>query len=103
MAQQIKFELRSGTSAQWLQANPILRKGEPGVETNSGKFKIGDGQTFWIDLPYYLNEDAIMIMVSEAVANASPISPAQIDQIVTRVQSELTLPDLVAAYQNAKN
>lgn len=102
MATQIKFELRSGTSTQWLQANPILRKGEPGVETNSGKFKIGDGQTFWLDLPYYLNEDAVKIMVAEAMANAAPISPEQIDQIIAQVQSELTLPDLVLAYQNAK-
>ena len=102
MATQIKFELRSGTSTQWLEANPILRQGEPGVETNSRRFKVGDGQTFWLDLPYYLNEDAVSLMISEAMANAAPISPEQIDEIIVQVKSGLTLPDLVARYESAK-
>jgi len=96
------YVLRGGTAAEWNEKNPILRAKEPGVETNTGKFKIGDGQTFWVDLPYYLNEDAVKIMVSEAMQNAAPISGTQVTAIVDRVKSELTLPDLVLAYQNAK-
>jgi len=50
MAQQI--QLRNGTSTEWTAANPLLAKGEAGVETNTNKMKVGDGITYWNSLPY---------------------------------------------------
>lgn len=50
MAQQI--QLRRGTAAQWSTANPILAQGEMGVETDTGKFKIGDGIAAWSSIGY---------------------------------------------------
>ena len=50
MASQIKF--RRGTAAQWTAANPTLAAGEPGFETDTGQFKIGDGTTAWASLEY---------------------------------------------------
>lgn len=44
--------LRRGTSTAWTSANPLLAAGEPGYETDTGKFKIGDGTTQWNSLPY---------------------------------------------------
>jgi hypothetical protein len=98
----LKFQGRRGSAVEWLAANPILKDGEPGIETNTRKFKIGDGQTFWNDLPYYITQDAMQIIVAEMIANANPISDEQLDTIATAVQDRLTLPDLVLAYQNAK-
>jgi hypothetical protein len=43
---------RRGTSDQWTSANPILAVGEMGYETDTKKFKYGDGLTNWLDLPY---------------------------------------------------
>lgn len=43
---------RRGTAAQWITANPVLAVGEIGVETDTLKFKIGDGVTVWVDLKY---------------------------------------------------
>jgi hypothetical protein len=43
---------RRGTSAEWVSANPVLSSGEIGVETDTLKFKIGDGVTAWADLKY---------------------------------------------------
>lgn len=43
---------RRGTAAEWLTANPTLSSGEIGVETDTLKFKIGDGVTAWADLKY---------------------------------------------------
>lgn len=43
---------RRGTAAQWLSANPVLSSGEIGVETDTLKFKIGDGTTAWDALKY---------------------------------------------------
>lgn len=46
------IKLRRGTAAAWTSANPTLASGEPGVETDTGKFKIGDGTTDWVSLAY---------------------------------------------------
>jgi hypothetical protein len=96
------YVLRGGTALEWLVANPVLLEKEPGVETDTRKFKIGDGVHLWSELPYYVTEDAVMIMISEAMTSAVPITPAQIDAIVEQVKSELTLPDLVQVYEDAK-
>ena len=50
MAQQII--LRKGSALAWTSANPTLAAGEPGVETDTGKFKIGNGVTAWVSLAY---------------------------------------------------
>lgn len=51
MAQQI--QIRNDTTAGWETSNPILAQGEFGVNTTNGEFKIGDGSTHWLDLPYH--------------------------------------------------
>ena len=45
--------LRRDAEANWLYNNPVLMSGEPGYETDTGKLKIGDGQTPWSALDYY--------------------------------------------------
>lgn len=44
--------LRRDTADKWTYNNPVLMIGEPGVETDTGKMKIGDGETPWVDLHY---------------------------------------------------
>ncbi len=46
------IQFRRGTSTEWVASNPVLSQGEPGYETNTKKFKIGDGLTHWNNLPY---------------------------------------------------
>lgn len=50
--QQVTFEFRRGTAAQWVAANPTLSSGEPGYETDTGNLKIGNGSTSWTGLGY---------------------------------------------------
>jgi hypothetical protein len=47
-----KPQLR-GTAAAWTSNNTVLLAGELGIETDTNKFKIGDGVTAWDDLPYF--------------------------------------------------
>jgi len=47
-----RIQIRRDTAANWTSANPILAQGEMGFETNTLKFKIGDGSTDWLTLPY---------------------------------------------------
>jgi len=43
---------RRDTAANWTSGNPVLATGEFGYETNTGKFKIGNGSTAWNSLSY---------------------------------------------------
>ena len=54
-----RMQQRRGTSTQWTNANPVLAAGEIGFETNTNKFKIGDGVKTWDLLDYFLNVDAL--------------------------------------------
>ena len=42
----------TNTAAQWLEVNPVLLEGELGFESDTLRFKIGDGVTPWDHLPY---------------------------------------------------
>ena len=50
-----KIQVRRGTASQWTTANTVLDAGEIGWESNTNKFKIGDGTTAWADLTYFLD------------------------------------------------
>ena len=43
---------KRGTAAALAATNPVLAAGEKGVETDTGRFKIGDGTTAWNSLSY---------------------------------------------------
>ncbi len=49
------MQQRRGTAAQWLAADPVLNVAEIGYESDTGKFKIGDGTNHWDDLNYFLD------------------------------------------------
>jgi hypothetical protein len=48
----VQIQLRRGLASEWSTANPTLASGEMGVETDTHKFKVGDGSTKWNLLPY---------------------------------------------------
>jgi hypothetical protein len=48
-----RMQQRRGTASQWTTANPVLNAGEFGWESDSNKFKIGDGTNHWNDLDYF--------------------------------------------------
>ena len=44
--------MRNDTAANWTSVNPVLSKGEIGIEIDTNKFKIGDGVKTWSQLAY---------------------------------------------------
>ncbi len=50
--------LRNDTAANWSSKNPVLGKGEIGIESDTRKFKFGDGVTAWNTLIYAVLEVA---------------------------------------------
>jgi hypothetical protein len=53
----IVIQLRRGTASGWTSSNPILALGEAGIETDTRKWKVGDGTSHWNDLDYMLGGD----------------------------------------------
>lgn len=49
------IQMRRDSAANWTSANPTLASGEFGYETDTGKFKIGNGATAWNSLGYLPN------------------------------------------------
>ena len=49
----VQIQMRRGTASQWTSANPTLAAGEWGLETDTDKFKIGDGSTAWNSITTY--------------------------------------------------
>ena len=48
----VKIQLRRDVASAWTSANPTLSAGELALETDTAKYKIGDGTTAWTSLAY---------------------------------------------------
>ena len=65
----IQIQLRRGTAAEWTSGNPTLATGEMGVETDTGKIKVGDGATAWTSLGYTVPNLDVEDLVNVSVSN----------------------------------
>ena len=98
----VRFELRRDTAANWTAGNVVLLSGEPGVETDTGRLKVGNGTTPWTSLPYLGSEQGVFAVgtVSSAVtlsAQAGVYSVATLT-LTAAVGCAITLPPAVAGY-----
>lgn len=48
----VQIITRNDTAANWTTANPVLARGEIGLERDTMRLKIGDGVSAWSALPY---------------------------------------------------
>jgi hypothetical protein len=75
MAVQILW--RRNTAANWTSNNPVLAQGEPGFETDTLKYKIGDGTTTWSSLSYgALSTNTFAILLEDQTSGSDPSVPA---------------------------
>lgn len=115
----VRFQLRRGTAAEWTAANPILAAGEPAVETDTHREKLGDGTTAWNSLGY-VGDDAAAVAAHEAdttnihgIANTALLettagAQAKVDAAVAALLAGApgaldTLNELAAALGNDAN
>jgi hypothetical protein len=104
-----RMQQRRGTAAQWTAANSVLAAGEIGFETDTGKFKIGDGTNTWTSLFYFQDTTDLSgsyIPVSQKAANngvatldaQGKIPVAQLGNVIDGAPGVLdTLNELAAA------
>jgi hypothetical protein len=69
------LQLRGGTLAAWAAANPLLLDREMGVETDTGRFKIGNGVLNWNSLPYASGPPGATNMSSFLPEAGEPFEP----------------------------
>lgn len=70
----IRIQQKVDSLANWVKNNPILLKNEIGYEEETGKFKIGDGNTPWIDLKTEENSKGFKII---NVSNTKALPPSK--------------------------
>ena len=93
-----RMQQRRGTAAQWTSANPVLNAGEMGWESDTNKFKIGDGTNHWANLDYFSDINSTVnpafgssITFEGATANDFETTLAITDPTGDRT---ITLPDV---------
>lgn len=78
-----RMQQRRGTASQWTSANPVLNAGEMGWESDTNKFKIGDGTNHWADLDYFAD---INSTVNPAFGTSIVFEGATADSYETTLQ-----------------
>ena len=93
----IQIQLRRGTASEWTSANPILAQGEFGYESDTSKFKVGDGTASWTALDYAVGDildpataSATYLTISAAESNYSPLNITEVEKTT---DFSLTLTD----------
>jgi hypothetical protein len=100
----IQTKLRRDAAADWTSQDPTLAQGEIGIETDTFKFKIGNGSTAWTSLsyPYYLSSEVdAFIDASEAATISGHLYAGYVaaDAVVTAayIAADTTLSGDVVA------
>jgi len=85
-----KLQLRRGTAAEWTLVNPILADGEPAIESDTNKIKLGNGVTAWTALPYNTTDtSAITTAINNEITRAIAAEALLAPQITTYTKTEV--------------
>lgn len=57
----VKIQIRNDVANTWKTTNPVLLEGEMGIETDTRKFKFGDGVSTWTELDYASAQAAVVM------------------------------------------
>jgi hypothetical protein len=63
------IQVKRGSASSWTSANTVLAAGEIGFETDTKKFKVGDGSTAWTSLGY------ATVDLASAALTGTPTAP----------------------------
>ena len=87
-----RMQQRRGTAAQWTAANPVLAAGEIGFETDTSKFKMGNGSSAWTALTYFANAAELA-----AIIDAAPETLNTLNELAAAIQDDPAFFTTVAA------
>lgn len=81
---------RRDTSANWTLANPVLADGEAGLETDTKKWKMGDGVTTWRSLAF-MNASNISINTYQPLLHTSHVYTIPVSSPSTYLIDEFSM------------
>jgi hypothetical protein len=103
----IRMQQRRGTASQWTAANTVLAPGEIGFETDTGKFKIGDGSTTWSNLSYFKDASDLNLGQANGIAtldSSGQIPVSQLGNLIDGAPDTLnTLNEIVTGLNTASD
>lgn len=76
MSSTARIRLRRDTAANWTAENPVLLAGEMGIETDTRKYKVGNGTLAWNSLSYYIEGVLARGQASKMTSGTIAISTA---------------------------
>lgn len=82
-----KIILRNDTRVNWESANPVLTKGEMGIEVDTGKVKIGDGVKTWSELGYANVLPSELDVISAEISTVK--AKVDVDKVSTAISSAI--------------
>lgn len=87
-----RIQLRNDLAATWNSKNPVLKKGEIGIEIDTRKMKVGDGTTAWKALSYMgADVNDILAVINDNRDTCTQIELTQ-DQTDTEGLATITSP-----------
>jgi hypothetical protein len=88
-----RMQQRRGTASQWTAANPVLNAGEIGWESDTNRFKIGDGTNHWNDVGYFVSGAVLQTSIDNLV-NLAPSTLNTLGEIADAIGDD---PNFLAA------
>ena len=67
----VRIQVRRGVAADWTSVNPILAAGEMGYETDTNKFKFGNGTGAWSTLAYGASDTPGVTEIAQDAINSA--------------------------------
>ncbi|MCH5331494.1 MAG: hypothetical protein J1E33_03695 [Alistipes sp.] len=89
-----RHQQRNDTAARWTEVNPVMLKGEVGIELDTKRQKVGDGVTPWNDLDYL---DKALYEAIETEKDRLDAANADIAKITNLLKNGATLDEAKSA------
>ena len=108
MPQLVPIRIRRDVSVDWSSKNPILDAGEMAYETDTNRFKVGNGTAAWNALDYFAPSNELQQMLDAAIEQLNQDGGAAAVAVQNHVD-DLTPhpvyddgPSFTLLYENAK-
>lgn len=92
-----RFKFRRGPASEWTADNPVLLAGEPGLEIDTYKLKIGDGVQLWNDLEYFPNIDDLIAGVASVDGRIGVVTLTDLYAAIAHAHTQSDVTGLTAA------